>query len=225
MKSPKKMKATAGERQLQRQSVAQYADYVARFRPAEIALAKKAELTGGERAQVKGEVSGDVASAFKGLSRSTVSSSGQAGADVSSGKTKFGLAADATAAGEAKGLGQAVAIAGAEIDETQQKIGITAIGRDLAHDATANLSQGARRATSLALAASQARFETNLATTNAAFAVAGAATKRFGQEFKLRKSKANVAGMRKDVSGLSLPKVDLSVPEHVFDFPDMGFGV
>jgi len=190
MKSPKKPKPTAEERELERVSVATWNDYTARFRPAEAALAKKAQLTSGERARVTGEVSADVGAAFKGLTRSTVSSGEQAGADVSSGKTKLSLAADADAAGQAQGLGQATAITGAEIDEDQQGVRIASLGRGLASDATADLSRGARRATSLALAKSQARFETNQALVTGVASVAGAATKRFMLNSEKKKEEA-----------------------------------
>lgn len=180
MKAPKKEPPTQQERALAAVSSAQWTDYVERFRPAEVALIKKAQLTSGERAQVKGEVAADTASAFKGLARDTVAKGAQSGANVSSGKTKLNLAGDATAAGVARGVGQAAAITGAEVDAEQQKVRIAGFGRQLATDVTANLSRGAQRATSLALAASQARFQRNQATVNAAFSVAGAATRKFG---------------------------------------------
>ncbi len=179
MQSPKKEAPTAQERALTDVSLASWTDYVERFRPAEIALIKKAEFTAGEKAQVKGEVAADTASAFSGLNRDTISSGEQTGADVSSGKTKLGLAGDAQAAGTARGLGQAVAVTGGEIDSEQQKVRIAATGRNLAHDATANLSRGAQRATSLALAASEARFSRNQSNIDAMFAVAGAGTRKY----------------------------------------------
>ena len=178
-KKPKKQAATPEEVELQRVSSSSWNDYVARFRPAEAALAKQAKLTAGERAQVKGEVSADVAEAFKGLTRDTIASGGRAGADVSSGKTKLGLAADARAAGTARGVGASIAETGAEIDESEQLLGIAATGRGLANTATANLSRGAHRATNLALAASNAKFERNRALVQGISAIAGAGAAKY----------------------------------------------
>ena len=179
MKSPKKQGPTAEETALREVSSQQWNDYVERFQPAEAALIKKAEFTAGEKAQVKGEVAGDVAAAFKGATRNTVSSHGAGGADVSSGKTKLSLAADASAAGTAKGVGQGIAVAGGQVDSDQMKLKIAGIGRGVAHAATADLSREARGATRLALAASQARFEKNQAIVEGVATVAGAATKKF----------------------------------------------
>ncbi len=177
---PDKPQATEQEKALADVSAAQWTDYVERFRPAEAALIRKAELTKGERAQVKGEVAADTATAFAGLSRSTVATGQQAGANVSSGKTKLGLAGDAEAAGVARGVGQAAAETGAEVDAEQQKLRIAGFGRKVATDVTANLSRGAQRATSLALAASEARFQRNQGLIDGVSAVAGAATRKFG---------------------------------------------
>ncbi len=179
MKAPKKVQASAQERALADMVASQWTDYVERFRPAEVALIKQAQLTKGERAQVKGEVAGDTAAAFKGLTRNTLSSGEQTGADVNSGKTKLSLAGDADAAGQATGLGQALAITGAEIDAEQQKVRITGFGRNLATDATANLSRGAQRATRTALAASESRFQLNQARIDAVSAVAGAGVAKY----------------------------------------------
>lgn len=185
MKSPKTsdFAATPEEIELRRVSGAQWNDYVSRFRPAEAALAKSVELTAGERAQVKGEVSADTAAAFKGLSRETISATGQAGADVSSGKTKLSLAGNTQAAGRSRGVGQAIAETGAEIDETSKQLGLVALGRDIATDVTSDLSRGARRATGLALAESAAKRAKNEALLGAFSTVAGAATRKFGDPF------------------------------------------
>ena len=178
MKTPDKPKATQEEKTLDAVSGAQWSDYVARFRPAEAALIKKAELTQGEINRVQGEASADTASAFKGLTRDTIARGEQTGANVNSGKTKLGLAADASAAGEARGVGQAIAKTGAVIDSEQQKLAITAHGRNIATDTTADISAGARTATRLSLAASEARFQKNQATLDAVSSVAGAATRK-----------------------------------------------
>jgi len=180
MKKPAPIQATPEETELQRVSSAQWNDYVARFRPAEAALAKSVELTAGERAQVKGEVSADTAAAFKGLARETTSATGQAGASVSSGKAKLGLAANAQAAGRSRGVGQAIAETGAEIDESSKQVGLVALGRGIARDVTSNLSRGARRATGLAIAESEAKRLKNEALLAGVSTVAGAATRRFG---------------------------------------------
>jgi len=183
-KAPSKEQPTASERALAAVSQSQWTDYVERFRPAEAAMIKKAQLTEGERAQVKGEVAADTAAAFKGLSRDTVAKGAQSGANVSSGKTKLSLAGDAIAQGEVRGVGQAVAETGAEIDAEQQKLRIVGHGRQVATDVTSNLSRGAQRATSLALAASQARFQRNLDTVDAVASVAGAATRKLNKPKK-----------------------------------------
>jgi len=163
-------------------SSAQWADYKTRFRPAEEALAKNAELTKGERAQVKGEVSADTAQAFKGLTRSTIAAGAAGGAQASSGKTKLSLAADASAAGKAKGVGQSLATTGAEIDEEGRQLQIAGFGRGVAQNVTANMSRGAQRATSLAIAASEAKFVRNANMADAAAGIAGAATRKWGGE-------------------------------------------
>ena len=193
MKSPKKQGPTAEETALNQVSTSQWNDYVTRFRPAEAALAKKAELTAGERAQVKGEASADTAAAFSGLTRDTIASGGQAGANVNSGKTKLGLAADALSAGETRGLAAAGAETGAELDSSEQLLKIAGFGRGIATDATANLSRGAHRATSLALAASQAKFERNQNTVNALASVAGAVTRKYGDPFGDKKRERNAS--------------------------------
>ena len=95
MQQPDNPGATEQERALGYVSTQMWDDYKTRFRPAEKALAKKAEFTPGERAQVKGAVAADTAAAFKGLARSTVAAGGVSGANVASGKTKMTLAADA----------------------------------------------------------------------------------------------------------------------------------
>lgn len=179
MKSPKKEGPTAEETALKEVGVATWNDYSARYRPAEAALVKEAELTAGERASVKGQANADVAGAFKELTRNTIASGGVAGANVNSGKTKLGLAGDAASRGAATGGAAALAETGAEVDRDQQQLGIAATGRNIAHDATANMARGARRATSLALASSQARFERNASNVDALAAVAGAATRKF----------------------------------------------
>jgi len=200
-KAPKKVQATEGERALGEVSQAQWQDYVSRFRPAEAALIKDAELTGGERAQVKGEVAADTAAAFAGLDRSTIASAKQSGADISSGKTKLSLAGDATAAGAVKGLGQAGAETGAEIDSTGRQLGITATGRDIATDVTRNLSRGAQRATTAALQVANAKTMRNNARTNAFATVAGAAVRKFGPSFQGDLEEIDVAAINKKRKG------------------------
>ena len=203
MAKPKKVGPTQQERALADVSGQQWADYVERFRPAEAALIRKAEFTAGEKAQVKGEVAGDTAAAFAGLARDTVAKGGAAGANVNYGKTKLSLAANANAAGTAKGVGQALAVAGGEVDSSMQKLGITAMGRGIAHEATANLSRGAQRATSLAIAASQAKFERNQALVEGVATIAGAATKKY----QLRKEhRAFSDNLLIDTSTLPRPK-------------------
>jgi hypothetical protein len=189
MKPPKKQGPTAEERELERVSIAEWNDYVGRYRPAEAALIKDAQLTAGERASVKGQASADTAAAFKDLTSQTIRTGGQTGAKLSSGRTKFGLAGDALASGKARGLSAAAAETGAEFDRDQKELGITATGRNIAHDVTANLSRGAQRATRLSLAASQARFDRNAATVNALSSVAGAVTRKFGDPFGEKSSR------------------------------------
>ena len=191
-KPPKKQGPTAEERELNRVSVAQWNDYVTRFRPAEAELVRRAELTAGERASVKGQARGDVAAAFDGLTRDTIAAGGQTGARVNSGKTKLALAGNAQAEGKTAGLAAAAAETGAEIDRDQQQTGITGLGRSIATDVTADLSRGARRATNLALAASQARFQRNQDVINAAAAVTGAGIRKY-QLSKEAKKKENPA--------------------------------
>jgi hypothetical protein len=178
MKGPKAQK-TEQERALEEVSVAQWNDYVTRFIPAESELIKQSELTEGERASVKGQASADTASAFKGLTRDTLAASEAGGADVSSGKAKFGLASNADARGRALGLGAAVAETGAEISRDKQQTGIVALGRQIAADTTADLSAGARRASRVALAEAASKFERNSAIINAGAVVGGAALRKY----------------------------------------------
>ena len=182
-KAPPKQQATAQERALAEVSQAQWDDYKARFRPAEVALAKDAELTQGEIARVQGEVSADTEAAFKGLTRATIASGEAAGADVSSGKSKLALAANAAAKGTAKGVGQSVAKTGAEIDSQGRRVQIAGFGRGIATDVTRNLSRGAQRATSAALQASDARFQKTLSINSTISTVAGAAARKFSGGF------------------------------------------
>jgi len=206
-KAPKKQKPTAQEQALAQVSSAQWTDYKARFRPAEEALAKNAELTSGERARVKGEVSADTAAAFKGMTRSTITAGAQAGAQASSGKTKLSLAADASAAGKARGVGQAVAETGAEIDEQGRQLQIAGFGRGVAQNVTANMSRGAQRATRLALAASEAKFQRNEANLAAVASVAGAATRKWGSDLlNTDKKRLKKAGM--DVKPFDFSSMD-----------------
>jgi hypothetical protein len=202
MKTPKKQGATAEETALKETSIAQWNDYVGRFRPAEAALAKKAELTSGERASVKGQASADTAAAFKGLNRETIAAGGQTGANANSGKTKLSLAGNAEAQGKARGLSGAIAETGAEIDSDQQKVGITALGRNIAANATADLARGARRATNVALASAAARHQKNEAAILGVASVAGAAARKF-DVFGIEKRADNKAIDRElNVSGI-----------------------
>jgi hypothetical protein len=57
------------------------------------------------------------------------------------------------------------------------------MGRNIATDATASFAQGARRASKVALATAAAKWETNVAAINAAAAVGGAATRKWGSEW------------------------------------------
>ena len=193
-KAPKKQGPTAEERALQQVSSAQWNDYKERFRPAEKALALNAKLTDGERAQVKGEVAADTAQAFSGLTRSTISAGEQAGADVNSGKTKLSLAGNAAAMGKARGVGQAMAETGAELDSEGRFMKIAGFGREVAAGATADMSRGAVRATRLALAASNAKFEKNQAMIGAVATVAGAAASKFN-EVRVAKQKARLSDL------------------------------
>ena len=201
MKAPPKVGPTAQERALSDVSQAQWNDYVARFRPAEAALIKKAEFTAGEKAQVKGEASADAQAAFAGLARDTVAKGKQAGGDVNSGRTKLSLAADAESAGAASGLAQGAAVTGGELDAEGQKLKIAGIGRKVASDVTANLSRGAQRATALAIADSQAKAERNAALVEAAAGIAGAATR------KLKKSPTSKAGASEAPEGYDTGKL------------------
>jgi hypothetical protein len=165
--------------------------YKADYRPAETALAKKAEFTAGEEAQVKGEVAADTAAAFAGLARSTVATGEQTGAGTQSGRTKLSLAADAEAQGKAVGLGKAAAKTGGEIDSEQQNVKIVGFGRGMGDDATANLSRGAVRATRLALAEAQAKHARNEALNQGLATVAGAAFEAYRSRTKTDPGKAN----------------------------------
>jgi len=227
MKSPSKPEPTEEEKALEKVSVDTWNDYITRYRPAEAALAKKAEFTAGERAQVTGEVSADTAAAFKGLHRSTVSSSAVAGADVSSGKTKFSLAADATAQGKARGLGQGAAITGGELDSTQQNLKLTAFGRGLASDVVSNMSRGAQRATTLALSESEARWQRNMANVDAAMTVAGGAFQVGKMRKESKPSRERIKQMGNEVRGLDLPEIGFDIPEDnpFGDYPFGNFGV
>lgn len=207
--APTKQVATKGEIELGQRSVTAWNDYVSKFMPAEAELARRAEFTAGEKARVTGEANADTANAFKGLTRSTVTSAAQGGADVSSGKTKFSLAADATAQGKASGLSQAAASVGGQLDSEQQKLGLVGLGRNIASSATANLSRGAQRATSLALAESAAKYQRNLeisqARSDLVFGVAGAAANKGLQAYKNKKFTDKLP-----TSKLNLP--DISAP-------------
>jgi len=191
MRAPAKVGPTASERALADVSSQQWNDYVARFRPAEAALIKKAEFTAGEKAQVKGEASADTAASFAGLARDTISKGKQAGGDANSGRTKFSLAADAESAGTAKGLAQGAAVTGGELDSEGQKLKIAGFGRKVATDVTANLSRGAQRATALAIADSQAKYERNAAMAEAVAGIAGAATRKLTMKKPLSKADAD----------------------------------
>ena len=208
MQKPKKEKPTAQETALAQVSAHQWADYVERFRPAEAEMIKRAEFTAGERAQVTGEVAADAAAAFKGQTRATHAAGGATGAKVGSGKSKFSLAADAAAAGEAKGVGQAMAVAGGIEDENAQKVRITGLGRQVATAVTADTSRGARRATRLALAASEARFQSKLDTVNAVAGVAGAAASKYKSH--LDKKKANKAFTTEELAKLDASGMGIS---------------
>lgn len=178
-KGPEIVGPTAAETALAEVSKARWDVYVEDFRPAEIALAQNAELTKGEKARVKGEVSADTAAAFKGLARSTIAAGAASGANVASGKTKFSLATDAAAAGATKGLGQTAAITGAELDAEGKQLQIVQFGHDVASNTIANLSRGAQRATTVALAAADAKFERNNARLSAVSTIAGAVSERY----------------------------------------------
>lgn len=178
-KGPEIVGPTAAETALAEVSKARWDVYVEDFRPAEIALAQNAELTKGEKARVKGEVSADTAAAFKGLARSTIAAGAASGANVASGKTKFSLATDAAAAGATKGLGQTAAITGAELDAEGKQLQIVQFGHDVASNTIANLSRGAQRATTVALAAADAKFERNNARLSAVTTIAGAVSERY----------------------------------------------
>lgn len=204
MGQPKRAPKTEQEKALEEVSIAQWNDYVARFVPAEAALAKKAELTAGERARVKGEVSADVADAFKDLPRETLAAHR---GDASSGGAKAALAGDALAAGKAKGLGKAAAETVAEVEELKQRTGITALGRNVAADTTADLSRGARRAGSVAITEARARNYVNQAKIGLAASIAGAGIRKYQAVQADKLDAANNAR----ISGL-LPPIEPSLP-------------
>ncbi len=179
MKKPKKQGPTAQEKALEQVSIAQWNDYVARFRPAEAELARRAEFTEGEKLAARGMASADSAAAFKGLTRQTVLAQSVSGADESSGRTKLAMAGNAEAQGRARGLAGAAAVTGQKIQSDAERLGITAIGRNIASQATSDMAAGARRATSLALAASEAKFARNEALVDAVGLVAGAGVRRY----------------------------------------------
>lgn len=160
-------------------SIAQWNDYYSRFVPAEAELIRRSELTAGERASVKGQVAGDVASSFAGLTRGTLAAGESSGADASSGKTKFALASNADARGRALGLGQAAAETGAEATRDQQQAGLTALGRSGAAEITSDLSRAARRTQAVSLATAAAKWERNQAWINTAAVIAGAGTRKY----------------------------------------------
>jgi len=218
-KQPKDPGPSQQEMALADVSSQQWNDYISRFRPAELALAKNAELTKGERAQVKGEVAADTAQAFKGLTRSTIAAGGAAGAQAGSGKTKLSIAADASAAGKAKGVGQSMAETGAEIDAQGRQLQIASFGRGVAQNVTANLSRGAQRATSLAIAASEAKFVRNATRMNLAGAVAGAASRKY-QSVREERSRGRLNDLISEGSGIS----DMSVNIPPFDTSKLGTG-
>jgi len=188
MAKAKKEGPTAQERALEGVATATWNDYVGRYRPAEAELIRRAEFTDGERASLKGQASADVAGAFKGLTRNTIASGAQSGADIQSGKTKLSLAGDASAQGATRGLAQGAAVTGGEVDRDRQQLGIAALGRNIATDATSNMARGAQRATSLALAASDAKFQRNLARTDALATVAGAVTRKVKGVYDAKKA-------------------------------------
>ena len=222
MKSPEKQGPTAQETATADVSSQTWADYVERYRPAEAALIRKAEFTAGEKAQVKGEVAADTAAAFKGASRSSISANEQAGASAASGKSKLALAADAIAQGTAAGVGKGMAVAGGNVDQDQMNLKIAGFGRGVAQDATANMSRGAQRATRLALAASQARFEKNQATVNAVAGVAGAAAAKFKSNYDKKKS-ANEFDAEFG-SGYDMPEVEFGFGDRSKPLPGMPKG-
>lgn len=171
---------TQQERALADRSEAQWLDYVERFRPAEVELIKRAQFTKGERASVEGQAATDAAAAFKGTTRA--SHAGAGSKQIGSGRSKMSLAADANALGQARGLARGMAATGGELDSEQQKVKIAAMGRGIAHEATANMARGAQRATNLSLASADARFQSNLAKRELIATVAGAATRKYGKK-------------------------------------------
>lgn len=188
-----KQKASQQESALAEVSHAQWRDYQARFRPAEIEMIKRSEFTAGERAEVEGAAGADAAQAFKGLTRNTVSAAGQAGANAASGKVKMSLAGDADAFGEARGLARSAAGTGGEVDASQQKLRIASLGRNIASGVTADMARGARRSSALARAAADAKFQRNADMANLAMAVGGASLRKY-QIDKAYKAKQSTWG-------------------------------
>jgi hypothetical protein len=179
MKKPKMQKATAQEKALTKMGIDTWNGYVSDFMPAEAEMARRAEFTASEKAAAKGMASADTAAAFKGLNRDTIKTQSMVGADESSGRTKFAIAGNAEAEGKAKGLSAAAASVTGEIQSDYDQLGVMATGRDVAFSSMADMAAGARRATGLALAASQAKFAKNEALVNAAGVVAGAGVRRY----------------------------------------------
>lgn len=225
MKKPKKQGPTAEEKALQEVSIGQWNDYVARFRPAEAELARRAEFTRGEKLAAEGMAGADAAAAFKGLTRDTIASQKIAGADASSGRTKFALAGNAEAKGKATGLAAAAASTGQKIQSDAERLGITAIGRGVASGTTSDMAAGARRATNLALAAREARFERNQSIVLGAATVAGAATARYqlNKNKSLEEIDMNSLPSRRGIAGV--PDDMLKNPDSIYDYPTFGVPV
>ena len=221
MKAPKQEQKEQ-ERALNEVSVAQWTDYVARYQPAEAELIKRSELTAGERASLKGQVAGDVSSAFKGLTRDTLATSEQSGAGIESGKAKFSLAANADAKGRALGTGQVLAERGAEVARDQQQAGISALGRGIAADVTQNMARGARIATRVGMAEAAGRFSRNSQLLDTSAAVAGAAWKKWGvpyMEQRADQKRLEAGGMTVDKSFLPTD-LDAAFPDRYNPFGD-----
>ena len=201
-KGPKVPGPSPEEIALKEVSIAQHNDWVKRFVPAESELIRRSELTAGEKASVRGQAATDVASAFKGLTKGTITAGEAGGADVSSGKTKMSLAGNADARGQAIGMGTVAGELGAMAAQDKQQAGIAAMGRDIAADATASFAQGARRASKVALATAAAKWETNVAAVNAGMAVAGAATRKYVLNDKWTSEEQAMNRKRLNESGL-----------------------
>ena len=123
------------------------------------------------------------------------------------------LAADAEAHGKAVGLGKGMAETGGIANSFMQKAKVVGFGRDQSIDTFSSMRQGAVRASNLALAASEAKFQRNLSDTSAIAGVAGAATRKWGGDLvdKWRfnpNRKANKA--RLVDSGMNVPDFDFS---------------